>query len=317
MTPLRALLPLLLAALLAAGEPPARPALHELRAGDWTLLVALPDPQHPWFQRQLRFDWTGLVVHARWRETVLIGTPAKEDGLPGLSLGTSDEFPTLSAGDEAAPQAKPGVGVLALDVAPAGSKRKPRRVLGQAAANRHAVAADHVAFEQVCDPTSAEGFGWRLEKRVELLPEGAGFRIVRRLVNTGTRPIAGPWYCHHWFRPGGGGRTGTTVVWPFAPQIELAKGPASATQDAGTLVLATWPGAFYATITGFRSPADNQAAVRLPDTTASFVFRGDWIPSKHALYVHGDICPEPFLDLDLAPGAERAWTTTYAMETAP
>jgi len=76
--------------------------------------------------------------------------------------------------------------------------------------------------------------------------------------------------------------------------VDLTKGPDSAALVGGTMTLATWPGVFFAVITGFRTPADNQAMVRIPDTALAFGFRGDWLPPRHALYVQGDICPEPF-----------------------
>lgn len=306
---------LLFCALLSAGDPPPRPATHELKNGDWTLLVALPDANHPWFQRQLRFDWSGLVVHARWKDTTLIGSPAKEDGLPGLSLGTSDEFKNLlpvSASGTAGPVAKIGIGILGWDAPPPGSRKKPQRVLDRATHQSSSTGATGVGFVQEQEPEG--GIGWRLEKRVDLLPDGAGFRISRRLLNTGTSPIVTQWYCHHWFRPGGGGGPGTTVTWPFEPTVEW-KDPATGELAGGMLTLKPWKGAFYATITGFRSPADNQARVRRADSPVAFGFRGDWTPPKHALYVMGDICPEPFLDLDLAPGQEQTWATEHFVET--
>jgi hypothetical protein len=170
--------------------------------------------------------------------------------------------------------------------------------------------------------------GYRLRYRVALVRGKAAVRLTRTLTNLGSQPLRTEHYCHNFLQiDGDGAGPAYRLDLSFAAVAE-EKFAAGAKEsglriEGQTLSIAVpvAPGkAVYApllparpgkkvtsdfTLRNIRTGASLQATHKGPDAV------------RFAFYAaEGSLCPEPFLDIRLAPGKKQTWETTYTL-TAP
>ena len=172
-------------------------------------------------------------------------------------------------------------------------------------------------FEQTLSDTN--GWGYQYTKELILTDEPAVLRIARTLRNTGTRRIVTDHYSHNMFIfdrvPIG---KAYRLVLPFAPEATPA--PSGATTLRGNVIefgQDPLTSTFWTALTGFSTPAHNGVRVETPGLGLALEIKTDLAPSKYEVYAEqAALCPEPFVALDVEPGASLTWTTELRFSAA-
>ena len=324
------------ASVLADSPPPADgPPMVKLSDHGLTVTVALPDARHG-FYRSTRFDWSGMITgvtfgghafYGPWfdatAETVrdyLDDGQTLTAGTVNAATGPVDEFvpPQGEAPPGYAETAvggtflKIGVGRLVRPDDKAYDRFRPYAIAGGtvwkvARRGRSIRFVQHIAAD-------SSGYGYTYEKVITLAPGGL-MTLAHRLTNIGTKPFRTQVYNHNFTRFDGldsGPPLSIETPWQLGPVPAKAIGLAET--DGGTIRLA--------------KPLPAGAVVSLPVpavpadvASARFVFRG----AGAAVSISGDhplaraqiwairkaVAVEPFILLDLPPGASRTWTWDY------
>ncbi|MFO0808803.1 MAG: hypothetical protein U0746_09290 [Gemmataceae bacterium] len=297
-----------------AAEPPsfvvANPALK--------LTVYPPDPTDG-FYRGTRFEWSGVVGRAEfgghrffeyWKDA---RDPGNHDDVPG----TAEEF-SLPVGYDAA---KPGETFLKVGV---GLLEKPddkpyqfaRRYKFAKVGTWSVKRADRMAefAQELAHPA---GYAYRYVKVLEIDAERPTFTIRRTLTNTGPKRLETNHYGHHFTRVDGD---------PVGPDYEVQFAFEPKPKDPARLNgLAEFRGqtlrflkplgksSVFAEIDGWPNDASgNRFTLVHLKTGYAVKATGDRPLSKFNFWsVTTACCPEPYVDLKLAPGASITWSTKY------
>jgi hypothetical protein len=301
-------------------------ALHILSNGLLELTAVIPGATGTY--RGTRFSWAGQIAGVTWDGHHLFGPWQPGPLAPGVHdnvLGTAGEFGMGIAGmppplgfDEAAPGEcflKIGVGVL----------RRPGHEAYQFAGAHELVAAaawevegdrDRIVMRQRC---GFGGHGYDYTQTIGLVPGALAFAIRHRLANTGARPIRQTHYCHNFMvldrQPVG---PDYEITFPFAPVP--AFGP-----DSDAVLLGRRLGfrqplrrAVFAMLEGFDGdPRANQFVVRHRRTGLAVHVTGDRpVGRYHFFAAPGAVCPEPFVEIQAAPGEAFTWEYRYELADA-
>lgn len=260
-----------------------------------------------------RFDHSGIVGFVKSGGHTFIGRDSPLGRV--YSLGTSVEFlDPLPLKDEGA-SIKIGAGYLQV---PPG-KNKPE--LQQPLDWKVTRVPLGVVFQQTLP--DREGWAYVYEKRITLDPQKPVLGITCRFRNTGTRKIRTEVFFHDWLLLDGRAVGPHSVVrLPYLPQITKFKGKHGAQLQDREVRFApgsTTPAneAFFASFDWENDVKNNRISWRDEEKGIGVTVAGDWAPFKHHLYATGtEICPEPFLLLDLKPGAERIWKLEYSFDAS-
>jgi hypothetical protein len=302
-----------------AGHPAARLAGPRAQA-----TIYLPDPGTGYY-RGPRFDWSGMMASLRLDGHEVFGEwkDGPRDPLGNdFAVGPAGEF---GMGPDTGNPAPIGwddapVGGTFLKIG-AGERRKtddgPYH-FGQAyplvTAPRWRVRWG-AAWMVCCEEAStAAGWGYRFTKRVEIDPAAPAMTIRYTLENTGTRGFRQTWYCHNFIRiderPIG---TGYRLEFPFAPTLAHTVGEAVEVRgDTLQYVRDLGPAeGMFAVVEGYGSDP-RHAAVTVRGPGAALRITGDAPVHKLHVFATGrTVCPELFVNIDLAPGAAFAWSDRY------
>jgi hypothetical protein len=302
--------------------PAAEPPRHVLEGGGVKLTLDLPDAATGYY-RGTRFDWSGVVATAEvgghtafgyWKST---HDPANHDDVPG----TAEEFGhDQPLGYADAPVGgtfvKIGVGEL---VKPQEPKYRFARNYTIARPGTWQISTGDGWIEFRQELAHAGGYGYRYVKRVELAPRG--FVIRRTLTNTGTRPIDTDHYGHH-FLTVDGDPVGPNYAlrFPFRPRATDPAGLrdiAAIRDDRLVFVKPLVQGQVQSQIAGFGDrAADNQVSVEHAASGVVLRIANDRPLAKFNVWsVKTTLCPEPFVQITVAPGRETAWATRYEFGT--
>jgi hypothetical protein len=160
--------------------------------------------------------------------------------------------------------------------------------------------------------------GYVLERRLSLAAEGRRLLIGRSLRNTGTQPLRTRHYAHNFVQiddhPIG---RDYRVEWSFVPHaVKPEQVPAAGIIEGQTLgfVPEQLERTFWISLGGFSSaPEQNRVTVRHVPSGAAVSFATDRPLCDFRVYANQRIlCPEPFTDIDLAPGDTVVWNTQIA-----
>jgi hypothetical protein len=164
---------------------------------------------------------------------------------------------------------------------------------------------------------SAAGYAYRYTKTVALATSGPSFTISYRFENTGTKPIVTDHYCHHFTSIAGADVDGTyRIVPPEPPAGEVPKGLA---WNDGVLAVVAPPaaGAPLWGVLAQALPADANRFT-IASSRGAMAVTGDFPTLKWELYsMPQALCVEPFMAIDVAPGAEQRWSSTYTLSATP
>jgi hypothetical protein len=335
-TALAILAPLLLSAACAAHCPglerssaavaPAEAGYPELvlRQGELEVLLYLPDKERGHY-RGPRFDWSGVVGSLRVGEHQFIGPwQAKhEPTVHDAATGPVGEFGMTEALGYS--EAKPGEGFIKIGV---GELRRtgpePYSFNGEYPIERALPwevepREGSVVFRQVLQ--DFRGFGYAYTKTLSLEANPPSLVLEQELTNTGRRPISTNHYTHNFFRfdqqlvtPAYGLR------FSFEPGVELEDTRFGRLTKDGLEVLKAVPA--RTAIFGSFTPAGTEAGFWFELSHAqlgtSVRVSGDFELEKFEVFALREVlCPEPFLRIELPPGAKKAWSTRYEFSVPP
>jgi hypothetical protein len=153
------------------------------------------------------------------------------------------------------------------------------------------------------------------EKTLRLVPDSSQLIIEHRLTNTGSKPINTTVYDHNFLRltPG---NAGTTVTLPFPLTVATNPPPPDLIRADGNTLTYLRPMKFKERIsflvTSFgKTATDYDIAIR--DTAGGGVtIKGDQPITRLNIFSIDKVqSVEPYIAIDLMPGAEKRWSYTY------
>ncbi|MCB1019855.1 MAG: hypothetical protein KDC27_07995 [Acidobacteria bacterium] len=310
-------LPLFLLAVAASAQHPSA----EFHNGLIQANVWLPDPQNGYY-RGTRFDWSGAISSLRFAGHEYFGEWQQSDDpyLHDRITGPVEEYRTHEKGlgyDEA----KPGGTFLRIGV---GVVEKPEeddyrwtfsypvKDPGKWTIRK---GENWIEFEQeALDPSS--GYGYRLRKRLTLPPGKAQLIIDHTLENIGSKRIETNVYNHNFFvldnQPTG---PDFSVRFAFPPKADRDwKGYVEIEGDTLRYTKELPQGqSVIALLDGFSGePDDHSFAIENRAVGAGVRMQADKPLSKLQFWSpRTTLCPEPFIELALAPGESDRWTLYY------
>lgn len=165
--------------------------------------------------------------------------------------------------------------------------------------------------------TLAHGvYDYEYSHRIELVEGEAAFITRHTLLNAGGAAIHQAHYSHNFLmvdqQPIG---PAYEVTFPFAPVSSLASD--SVARFNGSLLTFREPipadQAVFTPLSGFGNTVlDNGVMVRHRDAGVEVRIRGDKPVMRYHLFaVAGAVCPEPFVELHVAPGETITWQSRY------
>lgn len=334
----------LLGVLIATAGCPAPFPETAIRNDRLQARVYLPDGQSG-FYRGTRFDWSGVMVgleyagheyFPQWFQRTgadvhdfIYDGPDIVAGPCTAVTGPAEEFvasPTAMGFD----RARPGEGFLKIGVGvlrkPDDARYDPYRLYPILNGGRwHATArADSVIFDQsLNDPGS--GYGYEYQKAVSL-PQGDASRLVlqHRLRNTGSRPLEANVYNHNFLyldRRPPGPDTSITFPFPVRSARPLTGGLAKllAPNQLGFVRTFSGEDQVYLELQGYGTDAkDYDIRIENRAVGAGVRITGDRPLARLALWaIRAPLSVEPFIALEIPPGAEFTWRLQYEFYTVP
>lgn len=328
-----ALLGLFAGVLFAADFPQA-----EITNGLIRAKIYLPDAQEG-FYRGTRFDWSGVIFSLQYKGFDFYGpwfdrtAPDIRDfvydgpdivaGPCSAVTGPADEFRPVGFDD-----AKPGgtfvkIGVGALkrpDDAPYSNYRLYEIADGGNRTLRQG--RDFIEFTQQLSDASS-GYGYTYRKVVRLTAGKPEMVLEHSLRNTGSRPIRTSVYNHNFIvlnkqQTG----EGFVITVPFQIRTQRPPNPNLAEIRGNQVVyLKTLEGRDVVTapLEGFGASArDHEIRVENRKLGAGMRIVGDRpLMSFNLWSIRSVISPEPFVAIDIEPGSEFTWKSTYTYYTLP
>ncbi len=309
-----------------AQEAPDTYPASVLRNPTLTLKVYRPDPKVGYY-RGSRFDWSGQIAQAALGMHTFFGdwrsphNPTNHDD----ATGPAGEFGMQ--GPLGYDEAKAGEPVLKIGVGLIRKEDEPKYVFYQnytvldPGTWTEARGEGWIEWTQTVD--GPRGWGYRYTKRLTIDAEAARFTLSHTLRNTGTKRIATDYYVHNFFRiDGSPAGPDYRITFPFPPAPDGAvRGPLRLDGRAITFERPVPDGSdAYVELQGFGAGAeDNQVVVTNRRTGATATVVGDRpLTAFHVWSAPTAVCPEPFVAIDVAPGAEQAWQVEFLLsERAP
>lgn len=295
--------------------PDAARAMYKGQRFDWSghfASLKLGDQEFygPWFDklsqqaRDVVYDNDGTIMVGP--NTCAMG-PVEEWELNGNPPGYGEARPGGTF-------LKPGVGVLRRrDESPYSSFAR----YDYADQGRRELRSgrDWVEFTHRVGPV--DGWGYDYVKRVSLTPGRPQMILAHRMRNTGTRPIGGAVYNHNFLTLGGAGiGPELTVTTPYQIKSATPLTNDNARLEPNRLVYVKRlvdRERVSTTLEGFGpTAADHRFRVESAPLAAGYELIGDHPLARVAVWsIRTNVSVEPFIALDIAPGAEARWTSTY------
>lgn len=303
-----------------------------------TAKLFLPDPVKGYY-RSTRFDWSGAVnslvykghnYYGTWYDGIDPKVMNKDfpdgkivNGPPGALWGPVNEFQTPLGWDEAKPGetfVKIGVGVLRR-----GEGRYNRFAIysivdsGKWTVRRH---KDSIDFQQViADPAS--GYAYVYRKTVRLVSGKPNMVIEHSLKNTGQKEIKSTVYNHN-FLVLDGQTTGPNFTFKVPFEIKPFRPPDSSLAEVRgnqVVLMKTLTGSDEVPMPfrGFSDDAkDNEAIFENRVVGAGLKVSGDRPLTMDVFWcVRTVLAVEPYIAVDVKPGAEFTWKDMYEYYTLP
>jgi hypothetical protein len=310
----------------------------ELSNGVLRAKFYLPDAKKG-FYRGTRFDWAGVMGSLEYNghsyfgsffekfdpavEDVEIGNPIKA-GINSAASGPVEEFIGNDGVALGYLEAKPGETFCKIGV---GSLRK----IDNAAYSSYThypimdggkrsvkSGADWIEFTQ--ELACGSGYAYRYTKTVRLLKDELVMVIEDRLVNTGKRAIQTRVYDHNFLSIDHENTGPATVLsFPFALGATQDMGGLGEIRGKELLFPRNLHGSdtFYTELAGFgKQAADYEIRVENRKSGAGVLIRGDRpLVNLGVWAVRTVVAPEPYVEIEAAPGAEARWKYAYHFYT--
>lgn len=308
---------LVIAPRLRAGDDIPRPPSSLLHNRYLELRVAHPD-SHSGFYRGTRYDPSGMILMARVGENTFFAPPAQAETSgrtpSNLPAGFTFEFSPADPPDylrafEGQPFLKIGVGVLAKGELVAYQPDQPYALL-EGGTWRTFVDKESLEFEHRLDHDS--GWGYDYQKKLILLKNESGFRIICRLTNTGKREIDTLVDLHSLIQlPKGTAGPGLRVITPFSPLIPNQ--PGSILLDGLQITLAGRPThePLKFELEGYAGVSDQKIGILSSDLDSGIEVHAQTPAQKICLTIDRDrISPAFTFPIRLKSGDVTVWELT-------
>lgn len=323
---------------LPAGAPPAA----EIASGPIRARLYLPEAQTG-FYRGTRFDWSGVIgsleyagheYYPPWfqrsdpnvHDFVYAGADIVAGPCTAIT-GPAEEF-VAEGGALGFSQAEPGGKFLKIGVGvlrrPDTAPYDPFRLYPIVDGGRWTVGRqpDAIEFRQSLDDASS-GYAYEYRKTVAVAGNHRRMTLDHSLRNTGSRVIRTSVYNHNFLyldrqAPG----PGVSLTFPF--KLRTADSTSSGLVEVrenriAFLKTLTGTDRVYLTLSGFGAGAkDYDIRTEYRDVGAGVRITADRPLSRLALWaIRAPLSIEPFIDMEIAPGAEFTWRIDYEYYTIP
>ena len=304
----------------------------EISNGKITAKLYLPDAEHGYY-RGTRFDWSGSISSLKTAHHEYFGQwfPKYDPKLHDSIVGPVEEFikndTSIGYGEDKTGGTfiRIGVGIVRK---PAGETKYERFKTyeivdpGKWSVKR---GADWIAFthDLTGSASGLGGYGYRYTKTIRLKKNQDVMVIEHSLKNTGSKPIATSQYNHNFFvmdaKPSG---PGNRVQFAFPLKAEQFNSAGAVEVRGKELVylkeLAQGQSA-YGEFTGFgKSASDYDIRVEHGNAGAGVHITGNLPLSKLVFWsIQSTFCPEAYVDINVAPGAELKWAYNYEFYDLP
>ena len=283
----------------------------------------LPDPENGYY-RATRFDWSGVISSLEYEGHQYFGD-WKETHDPGFHediTGPVESFSGTGTGFEEAGPGEPflriGVGILEKEEDTAYVWNHTYRILDHGSWNT-SQGEDWIEFRHTVDAET--GWAYAYTKRISLTTDPPGFTIDHTLRNTGSRPIVTDQFNHNFFMIDGG-VTGPAfrVEFPFnIASTEGLRDPQRVLQIERNEIRFRKPfegnGSAWVALHGYGSdPSDHGFSV-INERSGAGVQVGVDQPLYRMNFwaTNTTVCPENFVEMEIEPGGEHHWQSTYAL----
>jgi hypothetical protein len=310
----------------------------ELSNGVLKAKIYLPDAEKG-FYRGTRFDWAGVMGSLEYKghsyfgpffekfdpgvDDVEIGNPIKA-GINSAASGPVEEFIGKDGAALGYAEAKPGETFCKIGV---GSLRKIDNAAYSSYTHypivdggRRSVKSGANWIEFTQELACGSGYAYRYTKTLRFLTDEPVMVIEDRLVNTGKRAIHTQVYDHNFLSIDHENTgPGSVVSFPFAPRATQDMGGLGAIRGKELLFPKNLQGSdtFYTELAGFgKQAADYEIRVENRKSGAGVLIRGDQPLVNLGIWaVRTVVAPEPYVEIEAAPGEEARWKYTYQFYT--
>jgi hypothetical protein len=310
-----------LALLLFAAEFPEA----QISNGVITAKFYLPDPDRGYY-RGTRFDWSGVIhsLHTQGHEYFGQWFERYDPKLHDAIMGPVEEF---LAGDSTLgyDEAKPGGTFIRIGIGTLRKPEEPRferfKTYEIVDPGKRSVRTGRDWIEFTHELRDQSGYAYRYTKTIRLLKNKPEMTIEHVLKNTGTKPIETSQYNHNFFvidgQPTG---PDASVKFPFdlRPKRPLPSDLAEARGKEIVYLKELEKGQSVSTeLEGFNhSRSDYDVRVEHRKAGAGVRITGDQPLSKVVFWsIRTTFCPEPYININVAPGREAKWTYAYQFYT--
>ncbi len=164
---------------------------------------------------------------------------------------------------------------------------------------------------------SLRGYGYSYKRTITLDDNLPGFKVAQSLTNTGEKNINQFYYDHNFTNvdsmpPGPAWR----LDFPFTPIAMIPLGSKAIIEGKSLQIrLKILRKPLFTVITGFGdTAADNRFILWNDDVGQGLEATVDKPLVNFAVFASGcAVCPEPFININIAPGESFTWNTTYAI----
>jgi hypothetical protein len=310
----------------------------ELSNGVLKAKIYLPDAEKG-FYRGTRFDWAGVMGSLEYKghsyfgpffekfdpgvDDVEIGNPIKA-GINSAASGPVEEFIGKDGAALGYAEAKPGETFCKIGV---GSLRKIDNAAYSSYTHypivdggRRSVKSGANWIEFTQELACGSGYAYHYTKTLRFLKDEPVMVIEDRLVNTGKRAIHTQVYDHNFLSIDHKNTgPGSVVSFPFAPRATQDMGGLGAIRGKELLFPKNLQGSdtFYTELAGFgKQAADYEIRVENRKSGAGVLIRGDQPLVNLGIWaVRTVVAPEPYVEIEAAPGEEARWKYTYQFYT--
>jgi hypothetical protein len=291
----------------------------EISNGVIKLNLFLPDAENGYY-RGTRFDWSGVISQVNYKGHTYFGEwkPTHDPTVHDDITGPVEEFRTRGAalGYHEAKVGesfvKIGVGLLERPDEPNYRFSHPYRII-RPGTWRIESGEDWIEFEQ--DFADRSGWGYLYTKRISLTKDKPEFTIAHSLKNTGSKTIETHQYNHNFFIIDGE-PIGKSYVLRFPFEVKAKrdlKGIMEARGNELVFIKDLEEGSLFTELEGFGDDAkDHEIIIENMKTSAGVKINGDRpLALFHFWTIKTTVCPEPYIELSLAPGEEEEWRASY------
>jgi hypothetical protein len=294
--------------------PSAEMSNSEIKLG-----MYLPDAEKGYY-RGTRFDWSGVISQVEYKGHTYFDEwkeghdPTNHDDI----VGPVEEFRTQGAAlgyHEAKPGesfVKIGVGLLEKPDEPSYSFARSYKII-RPGTWKVDKGEGWIEFQQ--DFSDDSGWGYLYTKRISLAEGKPEFVIWHSLKNTGSKHIETQQYNHNFFMIDAT-PIGRNYVLRFPFQVEAKRDLQGYMEARGSELIFNKDledNSLFTELEGFGDSAeDHEIIIENKKTGAGVKINGDKpIAQLNFWTVKTTICPEPYVEFNLAPGEEVEWERRY------